>query len=89
MLRLLGLDGPTRQWREIKASVMKGEDASSVKSSRASKTHSCNMFQLSKHYISEFADRHKNYQPVDNKDSKDENKFEVIVPFESISEFHK
>lgn len=89
MLRLLGLDSPTRQWRDIKTSIMKGENAESVKSAKAPHKCSASTLRFAKHYISEFANRHKNYQPVDNKDKLDENKSEVIVPFESISEFHK
>lgn len=89
MLCLLGLDGPTRQWRETKTSVLSGQDTASVKSARSFKNHSCDMFRVAQLYITTFADKHKNYQPVDNKDSRDVNKSEVIVPFESTNSFHK
>lgn len=89
MLRLLGFELPTRQWRELKTSIMKGEDSSNVKGSKAPHIRQANMFQVAKLYIIDFAERHKNFQPVDNNDSKDENKSEVIIPFESVREFHK
>lgn len=88
MLRLLGFEHPTRQWREMRLSVMKDVDMSSVQSSKQPAIRQANMFQVAKLYITDFAERHKNYQPVDNQDSEDENKFEVIIPFESVREFH-
>ena len=89
MLCLLGFDGPTRQWRETKTSVLNGEDATTLKSAKAPKTHSGDKLRVAKQYITAFADKHKNYQPVDNKNSTDVNKSEVIIPFESTQSFHR
>ena len=86
---MLGFHSVTRQWRELKKSVMKGETVESVKSARIPLHRDDTQFRIAKKYIGNFASRLQNFQPVDNKDSKDENKSEVVVPFETISDFYK
>lgn len=88
-LRLLGFDSTTKQWREAKSMLTNDVDFDIVKTAKQPKISANEKLNLAKAYILNFKEKHQNYMPVDTKDSKDTERSEVVVPFESIVEFHK
>ena len=88
MLCLLGFDTATKQWKEIKESVMRDEDVECIKIAKQPLNRYGIQFNLAKTYIEKFAFK-QNFNPKDTKNKKDIEKSEVVISFESAKEFHK
>ena len=90
MLNLLSIESNSRQWKTYKANRRNGIEFSSIDfMAKPKKPHENEIKRQCKSYIIQFRNHIKNFNPRDSKNSKNENKDEVVLPFESAVQFYR
>lgn len=89
MLKLLGLNGGSRQWRNAKEAAKNGEVLDISIAKQPKKTEAAKL-SIATDFISNFALKVcQNFRPVDTKNGSDLKASEVIIPFESVVQFYR
>lgn len=91
MLNLLSIEPDNRHWKTAKANRRKGIEWSSTLDfmTKPKRLRGQEKLRQCKSYIIQFRNHIKNFNPRDSKNSKNENKDEVVLPFESAIQFYR